>query len=301
MPETLSVRIAEVCKTIEADLSRPWRTATLAQQAGMAQHHFQRVFANVTGETVAGYIRSRRLERAALALRDTSDRIIDIALATGFQTHAALTRAFTAHFGQSPRAFRETGLPPDRQGLPPRPYLRPLSSRTLMANCDLVELPDQWMCWRKTRGVQDGRFFPDLEATRLHFQTLRSELAGRDAQLATAFPEGPKGYNDPNATALYGALVPDRFDLDWSPNWRAFPGGLFAVFPHFGPFVTLHLTWHRCVRAGFDQLGVGFRTSWMFETYLSPRAHAPDTELSALIYLPVQKSTFGKAQATRPS
>ncbi|MEL7211866.1 MAG: helix-turn-helix domain-containing protein [Pseudomonadota bacterium] len=295
MPETTSIRIANICKMIEADLSRPWRTATLARQAGMAQHHFQRIFAAVTGETVAGYIRSRRLERAAGALHDTPDRIIDIALATGFQTHAALTRAFTAHFGLSPRAFRETGLPPDRQGLPPRPYLRPISSRTLMANCDLVKLPDQWMCCRQTRGVQDGRFFNDLDTAQAHFKALAMELADQDTQLATAFPQGPKGYNDPDAAALYGALSPEPLDLKWSSDWRRLPGGLFAVFPHFGPFVTLYLTWHRCVRAGFTQLGVTFRPSWMFETYIASRPDAPETEISALIYLPVQKSTFGKA------
>ncbi|WP_224826006.1 helix-turn-helix domain-containing protein [Cognatishimia sp. MH4019] len=296
MPKILSVRIAEVCRTIESDLGHSWRMGALATQAGMAPHHFQRSFAAVTGETVAGYIRSRRLERAALALRDTPDRIIDIALETGFQTHAGLTRAFTAHFGISPRDFRQKGLPPQNEGLPPRPYLRPLSSRTLISNCDLVEIPDQWMCCRQTKGVQDGVYFSDIESIHHDFKALGTELGSRNALLATAFPEGPKGYNDPDATALYGAIASDRFDLAWSSQWRGLPGGLFAVFPHFGPFSTLHLSWHRSVRAGFDQLGVAFRPSWMFETYLSARPDAPKTEISALIFLPVQKSTIGKAR-----
>ncbi|MEO0390183.1 MAG: helix-turn-helix domain-containing protein [Pseudomonadota bacterium] len=299
MAKPVSVRIAEICRTIEGDLSATWRTAPLAQQAGMAQHHFQRAFAATTGETVAGYVRSRRLERAALALDTTQDRIIDIAIDTGFQTHAALTRAFTAHFGVSPRAFRQTGLPPDRMGLPPRPYLRPLPSRGLRASFDLVEAPDQWLCWRETKGVQDGTFFADFSGGGDPFAPLRGSLEDHSATLCTAFPEGPKGYDDPEATALYGALCAEQRALDWSPEWRRVPGGLFAVFAHIGPFETLHLSWHRSVRAGFDQLGVHFRPAWMFETYLSPRPRP--TEISALIYLPVQKSTFGKAPETAPA
>lgn len=294
MPETPSVRIAKVCRIIEADLSASWRIANLAREAGMAQHHFQRSFAAVTGETVAGYIRSRRLEQAALALRGSTDRIIDIAIDTGFQTHSSLTRAFTAHFGISPREFRQKGLVPERKGLPPRPYLLPLPSRSLLFSYDLVEVPEQWLCWRQTKGVRSGTYFSEVEHIGESFEELRRELKDRTAMLATAFPEGPKGYNDPEATALYGSLSPERYELLWSSHWRLMQGGLFAVFPHFGPLVTLHLSWHRFVRAGFDQLGMAFRSSWMFETYLS--ANAGEADISALIYLPVQKSTIGKAQ-----
>lgn len=288
--------MARVCRVIESDLSAPLRTATLAREAGMAQHYFQRQFAMATGETVAGYIRSRRLERAALALLETRARVIDIALDAGFQTHAALTRAFTAHFGCSPRDFRMRGLPAERQGLPPRPFLRPLSSRALSARCDLVDVPDRWFCYRTTKGVRDGRYFGDLAAINRSFKELRAEIGEQAGELATAFPQGPKGFDDPAATAHYGALTSKNSPLGWSPDQRLLPGGLFAVFPHFGPFTGLHLTWHRCVRAGFNQLGLSFRRAWMYETYLSANPNAADTVLSALIYFPVkQKSTNGKA------
>ncbi|WP_315898851.1 helix-turn-helix domain-containing protein [Tateyamaria omphalii] len=295
MPKSKSDRITEICKVIEADISAPLRTDMLARAAGMAQHHFQRQFAAATGETVAGYIRSRRLERAAITLQETTDRVIDIALDAGFQTHAAFTRAFTAHFECSPSVFRKNGLPLNRQGLPPRPFLRPLSSRTLTARCDLIEVPRQWLCCRKNIGLSDGRFFQDLDAVSAEFQALRTELGTHTGYLATAFPQGPKGFSDPKAEAYYGAVMQDRCALDWPAEWRLLPAGLFAVFPHFGSLTTLHLTWHRCVRSGFDQLGVRFRSAWMYETYFAPNAETNDTELSALIYLPVEKSTDGTA------
>ncbi|WP_299682245.1 AraC family transcriptional regulator [uncultured Roseobacter sp.] len=294
--QSMAERMSEVCRAIESDLAAPLRTATLARDAGMAQHHFQRQFARVTGETVAGYIKSRRLERAALALQETKARVIDIALDVGFQTHAALTRAFTAHFGCTPHAFRMHGLTEERQGLPPRPFLLPLSSRALNAQCDLVDVPDQWLCYRTSKGVRNGRYFGDLAAINHCFQELWTEIDERAGEMATAFPEGPRGFDDPSATAHYGVLLSQDKPLDWSTDRRLLPGGLFAVFPHFGPYAGLHLTWHRFVRAGFDQLGLSFRKAWMYETYLSANPNAPETELSALIYFPVtQKSTNGKA------
>ncbi|GGX67820.1 hypothetical protein GCM10007385_41280 [Tateyamaria omphalii] len=288
--------IAAICTKIESDLSAPWRTATLAQHAAMAQHHFQRQFAAFTGETVAGYIRSRRLERAAIALQSSDARIIDVALDTGFHTHAALTRAFRAHFGCSPTDFKTHGLPPERQGFPARPYLKPVASRSLTVSWDLVDIPQQWLCFRTTEGVRDGRFFGDLTAVHRAFAELRDEIGTRSALLCTTFDQAPKGYVDPEATAYFGALTEHKFDLDWSEHWTMVEAGTYAVFPHYGPFSSLNLSWNRSVQAGYSQLGVEFRPARMFETYLSSERQVSDTELTALLYLPVKKSTVGKAR-----
>ena len=259
----------------------------------MAQHHFQRQFAAATGETVAGYIRARRLERAAMLLRDTDARVIEIALDTGFQTHAALTRAFSAHFGTCPRQFRETGMMRRCSELPARPYLLPLASRSAVLQWDEVSLPDRWLCARKTEGVRNGRFFGDPLHIRQEFDDLLAELDGRPAMLSTAFENAPAGFQDLSAIGYYGALVPECLDLAWSSDWKRLDAGIYAVVPHYGPFTALHLTWNRCARAGFAQLGVAFRPGWMFETYLMSRPVAHPQHLTALIYLPIAKSTFG--------
>lgn len=294
MTNAASARIVQVCKRIEADLAAPWRTATLARVAGMAQHHFQRQFAAFTGETVAGYIRSRRLERAAILLRDTDDRVLDIALETGFQTHAALTRAFSSQFGSSPRQFRKTGKLPRQSKLPARPYLLPLSSRSLLVDWDEVEVPERWLCARVTKGVRDGRFFGDLNSVHQEFSDLHREVEGKAAILCTAFVDAPAGFQDLNARAYYGALLSERQHLVWSTSWKKLDAGTYAVFPHFGPFAALHLTWNRCVRAGFEQLGIAYRPGWCFETYVTTNPESPPHDLSALLYLPITKGTIGE-------
>ncbi|MEL6520875.1 MAG: helix-turn-helix domain-containing protein [Pseudomonadota bacterium] len=294
MPRAPSLRISEVCTRIETDLAAPWRTATLAGMAGMAQHHFQRQFAAVTGETVAGYIRARRMERAALLLRDTQQRVIDIALESGFQTHAALTRAFSSHFGTSPRQFRATGRLSRCSDLPARPYLLSQRSRNFCAHWDEVPISDCWLCARETQGVRDGRFFEDPAQIHREFGDLRAELGGRPSMISTAVCKAPTGFRDLNAKAYYGAILPERVGLTWPSDWKRLDAGLYAVFPHYGPLAALFLTWNRCVRAGFDQVGAKFRPGWMFETYLSKTPDAPPDELSALIYFPIAKSTVRK-------
>ncbi|OJJ12040.1 hypothetical protein BKI51_10310 [Alphaproteobacteria bacterium AO1-B] len=287
-------RIARICVLIESDLSRPWRIDQLADACAMAQHHFQRRFAAATGETVAGYVKSRRLEKAARLLSRSNMRVLDIALECGFQTHAALTRAFSAHFGLSPAAFRDKGLPEHLQGMPPRPFLRPLASRGLSVDFDLIDLPPQWLHWRKATGMVDGRYFPDLKSVGKAFWALRQELGSRKAHLATGFINGPRAFLDDTAVAYFGALLSDRTDLDWADGANLLEAGLYAVFPHYGPLTTLHLTWHKCVRAGVEQHKLTFAKTWMFETYLIDTVFAKPEKLSALIHLPVHKGTIGQ-------
>lgn len=294
-PLDTAQKIANACTAIERDLAAGHRIANLAKVSGMAPHHFQRRFAAATGETVAGYLRSRRLERAAIALTETDARILDIALDCGFETHPALTRAFSSHFGISPQSFRRRGLSTDSQGVPPRPYLKPIESRSLAVTCDLAALPQQWLCWQPATGMVDGRFFPNIADTETAFLTLTEELGNTEASFAAAYPHGPAAFEDAGATAHFGAILDRKTPLAWSDDWTRIEPGLFAIFPHHGSLTTLHLTWHRAARVGLRRLGLKLRPGWMFEIYLTSGIDQPGDRLSALVHLPVQKSTIGKA------
>lgn len=292
-PLDTAQKIANACTAIERNLAAGHRIADLARANGMAPHHFQRRFAAATGETVAGYVRSRRLERAAIALAETDARILDIALDCGFETHPALTRAFSSHFGISPQRFRRQGLGADSWGLPPRPFLKPIESRSLAVSCDLAVLPHQWLCWQPAMGMVEGRFFPNVADTETAFRNLSEELGTVDASFASAYPHGPAAFEDAGAIAHFGAILDRKTPLAWSDNWTRIEGGLFAIFPHHGPLTTVHLTWHRAARVGLGRLGLKLRPDWMFEIYLTSRIDLPGDRLSALVHLPVRKSTIG--------
>ena len=94
---------------IEAHLDVELQTADVAREAGISHWHFQRIFKALTNETLKTYIRSRRLAIALEMLLSTDDRIIEIALAAGFQAQESFTRAFKLAFGVTPAAYRKRG------------------------------------------------------------------------------------------------------------------------------------------------------------------------------------------------
>lgn len=83
----------------------------IAAQVGYSPFHCSQQFHKVAGMTIREYIAKRKLYAAAMALQRTQDAIVDIALACGFSSQQALTRAFRRAFGCSPAAYRKH---PDR-------------------------------------------------------------------------------------------------------------------------------------------------------------------------------------------
>ena len=92
---------------IREHINEPLRRDVLAEVAGFSIPHFHRVFTAQTGESAASYIRRVRLERAGRKLRMGAVDSTEVALAAGYDTHAAFGKAFKQQFGLSPREFRE--------------------------------------------------------------------------------------------------------------------------------------------------------------------------------------------------
>jgi AraC family transcriptional regulator len=91
---------------IEEHLDEEVQPAEVASAAALSQWHFQRIFKALTNETLKTYIRSRRFSNAVEKLAHGKERIIDIALAAGFETQESFTRAFKAAFGTTPADYR---------------------------------------------------------------------------------------------------------------------------------------------------------------------------------------------------
>ncbi|MBI4764573.1 MAG: AraC family transcriptional regulator [Deltaproteobacteria bacterium] len=78
----------------------------VAREAAFSKYHFHRIFLAITGNSVAGYIRRRRLTEAAHALTETDNKIIEVALDFRFETPESFSRAFKNMFGVNPRRYR---------------------------------------------------------------------------------------------------------------------------------------------------------------------------------------------------
>ena len=78
----------------------------LAGRAGWSPFHLHRAFRRLVGETPKAYTQRLRLDRAAARLAAGTDRVVDMALDSGFASHEVFTRAFTRRFGRSPERYR---------------------------------------------------------------------------------------------------------------------------------------------------------------------------------------------------
>lgn len=94
---------------IEANLDFSIKPEQVANEAGISQWHFQRIFKGLTNETLKTYIRSRRLTNSLDKLLSTNTRIIDIALTAGFESQESFTRVFKSTFNMTPNEYRKLG------------------------------------------------------------------------------------------------------------------------------------------------------------------------------------------------
>jgi len=78
----------------------------LAGRAGWSRFHLHRAFRRLVGETPKAYTQRLRLDRAAARLATGTDRVVDIALDSGFASHEVFSRAFRRRFGRSPERYR---------------------------------------------------------------------------------------------------------------------------------------------------------------------------------------------------
>lgn len=104
-------RNLRVLTNIQEHLDEALDLEELAQVACFSSFHFHRIFAAMTGETIADHVRRLRLERAAMELRSGAKQVIQVALDAGYEAHAAFTRAFKAAYGVSPAEFRRATGP----------------------------------------------------------------------------------------------------------------------------------------------------------------------------------------------
>jgi len=93
---------------IENHLQEPITLHDLALVANYSPWHSARMFKELTGKAPFEYIRSYRLSKAAMILRDEKKKIIDVAFDFMFGSHEGFTKAFSKTFGIPPSAYSET-------------------------------------------------------------------------------------------------------------------------------------------------------------------------------------------------
>ena len=108
------LRDPAIGKSLVAMHSRPdyaWTVEVMAEEVAMSRSAFASRFVELVGETPMGYLSRWRLNRAALWLRSGDSTLAQVATRVGYQSEAAMSRAFKRCFGLSPGAYRRQSMP----------------------------------------------------------------------------------------------------------------------------------------------------------------------------------------------
>ena len=282
-------RLERALLFVEEALAEPLTTGRIARQAHLSPFHFQRLFVAHMGETVGGYVSSRRLEHAA-RLIDAFPRqkMIAIALDSGFETHSAFSRAFRRHFGCTPSQYRRN---PDnarrrastsRPGLATQPTNQPTQKPMIRHQCEMA------FAFRRFTGTLDGSFFGGgASISEGLLEGLVMDAGDRLKAVIGAFPDEPDRLNDALVTGYFGGLTAERYESAWGEGWHSISAGRWAVFEHFGSYKYLYQSWNRIYRSWAVESGTELRDEWPYESYLPDADFSDRQRPSALIHIPV--------------
>lgn len=103
-------RVHEARDILERKLFDPPSIAALARLAGLNEFKLKRLFKEVFGTTVFGYVRQRRMERAAVDLR-AGLTVSEAAAAAGYECPRCFADAFRRHYGMLPSRMNREILP----------------------------------------------------------------------------------------------------------------------------------------------------------------------------------------------
>lgn len=106
--KSYQARFNQVIEYIESNLDSALDIDELCNKACLSKFHFHRQCSAYFNMSVMSLVRLLKLKRAAYELAYRSDiKIIDIALANGYESHEAFSRSFKKIFSQSPSDFRK--------------------------------------------------------------------------------------------------------------------------------------------------------------------------------------------------
>jgi AraC-like DNA-binding protein len=97
-------RLLQICERLQQHLNDSSTMADWAQRLAVDVKTIQRLFVKETGMTFGQWRQQARLLRA-LELLATGEKVIDVALALGYESPGAFATMFRKQFGQTPSQF----------------------------------------------------------------------------------------------------------------------------------------------------------------------------------------------------
>ncbi len=233
-----SIPVQKMIDWIENNIKENPTLLELSNHVGYSPYYCSSQFHKVSGMTLKSYLAGRRLCYAAIALRDTTDKIIDIALQYGFSSQEAFTRAFVRAYGCTPYTYR----------MHPRPIKLSIKYDVLkpdkkifgginMSTVKETNIRFEFIPEHKYIGIWDIRSKNYGDFWKYHncdeicgiidsMRNVSLEVVGCH-QAGWFYEKGQKGYfYGLGVPADYDGVVPDGFEI------REIPASAYLVFFH---------------------------------------------------------------------
>lgn len=288
-------RMVNVVNYIQNNLDSELSLEELAQLANFSNYHFHRIFSGMLGESVKELVRRLRLERAALALKNSSTSILQISLAAGYESDMAFARAFKARTGLSPSTYR-------KQPSASFPCLTTSSIR-YVSNEHITSFEpfiDKDLDMKvMIKNVNDIHV-----AFVRHIGPYNECGPAWDSLCGTLAPEGLLGgeakiigisHDDPDVVApeniRYDACVsvPESIRSIGEVGLKTIAGGQYAVTTHIGAYENLGDTYRKFFGQWLSQSQYESADKPCFEVYLNDPESTEKEDLITDIYLPLRE------------
>ena len=224
-----NMSVQKMLDCIEENLTSTFTLEMLANQLNYSPYYCTRQFHKYAGISLRDYIRLRKVSSAVIDLRDTGERILDIAVKYGFSSQEAFTRSFKKAYGMTPNEYRKMPKPlplmarrnvfdPYYLGLGDTLMKKEAQEVTVSIQVILAhrfigirhtDAPGYWEFWKKEEEKYGYDRCSEIEVS------LKAFLGVSTASVAAGFT---KRVNRVTCMALmYRRIIPARYRKVWGP------------------------------------------------------------------------------------
>lgn len=108
--ESMAERVKRVIELMEGDPSRSFTLGKMAESVNLSAPYFCYLFKTITGVPPAKYLKSLRMQQAALLLTTTFLSVKEIVRRVGLTDESHFVRDFKRLYGMTPSEYRNSAL-----------------------------------------------------------------------------------------------------------------------------------------------------------------------------------------------
>lgn len=211
---------------IEAHIQEELTAEEISDFVGYSVYHFCRIFCAIQGLPVMDYVRLRRLSLAGMELKK-GRKVIDVALAWGFETASGFSKAFRKAFGCSPSAYAAGAACQNRSsttiymtgGMPMHPSIKTVPSFKVAGYGIETNMAEGY-----TRDI--GAYWETYTGDNMESRMYAQLCPPRHGEIGLCIP----GKEGGSATYLLGVVVEDFSKVTADMLTMEVEEGAYAVF-----------------------------------------------------------------------